>query len=51
MNGRATGNDDINIVTLKTGEYIISNTLAKLSCTLNAYQKEENPQHGRTLKW
>ena len=47
-NGTATGNDHINIETLTAGRDTISKTVAK--CTLNAFQKDEYPQRGRTLR-
>ena len=42
-------NDHINFETLKTGEDIISMTLVKMY--INAYQKDEYPPRGRTLRW
>ena len=48
MNRTTIGNDHINIETWKAGEDTMSKTLAKLYT--NAYQKDEYPLRGRTLK-
>jgi len=48
-NGTATGNDHININTLKAGEYTISKRFAKLYT--KCLQKDEYPRRGRTLIW
>ena len=45
-NWTATGNDHINIEKLKAEE----DSTSKTSCKLNAYQKDEYPQRGRTLR-
>ena len=45
-NVTATGNVHINIESLKAEEDTISKALAKI-----AYEKDEYPQRGRTLRW
>ena len=47
-NGTATSNDLINIKSLTAGGDTISMTVTK--CSLNAFQKDEYPQRGRTLR-
>ena len=48
-NGTATGNDHI-----KTSRHLKQEKIPSrrhlLTCTLNAYQKDEYPQRGRTLR-
>jgi len=47
-NVTVTGNDQTNIETLEALGDTVSNTLVK--CTLNAYERDEYPQRGRTVR-